>query len=235
MIVNKGKNAEDVIQSITNFTVETIQKTIEEKGICSIVLAGGNTPKSLYKKLAEPAIANTINWNKVYFFWGDERYVPNTHVDSNEKMAKDHFLNLIPVPTTNIFPIPTSNTPEKDAAAYNQTVQNFLLSYHEFSLILLGLGSDGHTLSLFPGTNVLQEREKLASSVWVPQLNTFRISLTYTAATKAKKIAFLVTGTDKAAVINNIIHEQNNAIHYPSTALVAENKERVHWFIEDIL
>jgi 6-phosphogluconolactonase len=235
MQLHIGKNATDVIEQMAIYLQQQIQIAIAEYGICSIVLAGGNTPKALYKQLAQPTIANSIDWKKVYFFWGDERYVPNTHNDSNEKMATENLLQQIPVPTENIFAIPTTSTPENDAFLYNQTVENFLAQYQHFSLVLLGLGSDGHTLSLFPNTSILTENNIMVSHVWVPQLNTNRISLTYPCAAKANQLLFLVTGTDKANVLQAIINNSSEASNYPTTKLVQENNQKVHWFIEDVV
>ena len=179
-----------------------------------VALSGGSTPKSLYNLLAtKPAIP----WDKICFFWGDERHVPPDHPDSNYRMAHEALLSKVPVRPENIFRI---RGEEKDAEAvalqYEQTLKDFFhLSPGEFpcfDLVLLGLGADGHTASLFPGTAALNERHRLVVANWVAKFSAYRITFTFPVLNDAAYLIFLASGVDKAPILREVLENRNASL-----------------------
>jgi len=172
----------------------------------------------------------------MFFFWGDERHVPPTDPDSNFRMADEAMLSKIAVPAGNIFRIPAEN-PDAEAAAqfYEQTLRKFFElepgQFPTFDLILLGLGPDGHTASLFPGTAALHEKSHLVVANWVEKLKTHRISLTLPVLNAARCVTFLVSGTDKAAVLRTVLEEDAPAEQYPAK-LVKPSKGKLIWLVD---
>lgn len=190
--------------------VARARTAIERNGTFSVALSGGSTPKSLYQLLASGSIPG-IPWDKIYLFFGDERNVPPDHTDSNYRMAKEAL--LFKVPAQNVFRIPA----EKDAATaaheYEQTLQSFFKlqpgQFPRFDLIYLGLGPDGHTASLFPGTAALTENNRLVVENWVEKLKTSRITLTYPVLNHAACVTFLACGADKAPMLREVLANKN--------------------------
>jgi len=173
----------------------------------TVCLSGGSTPQRLYKRLAEPMIASCFPWKRMYWFWGDERFVPHDHQDSNYRMAFDAFLSRVPVPVENIHAIPTENlTPAQSAAAYEKTLRRFYgadlmtLNRPLFDVVFLGIGEDGHTASLFPGQAALEETRRWAVAVIGAKAEP-RITLTYPALDSSRDVAFLATGGEKRGVV----------------------------------
>ncbi|PYX18498.1 MAG: 6-phosphogluconolactonase [Acidobacteria bacterium] len=174
----------------------------------SVALSGGSTPKSLYSVLAKA----TLSWEKIFFFWSDERHVPPDHPDSNYRMAKEALLSKVPVPPENIFRV---RAEEKDANVvakdYEEALKLFFRlkpgEFPRFDLILLGLGPDGHTASLFPNTAALNETKRLVVANWVEKLKTTRITFTYPVLNHAACVIFLVSGADKADMVRNVLED----------------------------
>jgi len=174
-----------------------------------VSLSGGSTPKALYTLLASDAFRGRFPWQRVAWYWGDERFVPHDHPDSNYRMTREAMLAKASVPPENIHPVPADGTPEQAAARYERTLQE---AYGAavldparplFDLTLLGLGADGHTASLLPGEPVLQERKRWVAAVshGRPEV---RITMTYPAIESSRRVAFLVAGKDKAAIFKAI-------------------------------
>jgi 6-phosphogluconolactonase len=215
--------------------VRAANDAVAQRGRFSIALSGGSTPKSLYNLLATNA-RNALPWERMFFFWGDERHVPPTDPDSNYRMADETLLSKIPVAAANVFRIPAEN-PDADAAAaaYEQTLRKFFQlepgQFPTFDLILLGMGPDGHTASLFPGTKALQEKNRLVVANWVEKLKTSRITLTLPVLNAARCVAFLVSGTDKATVLRAVLEEDVPAEQYPSK-LVRPTEGKLIWLVD---
>ena len=215
--------------------VRIANEAVSEHGRFTIALSGGSTPKSLYNLLATNA-RSTLPWEKIFFFWGDERHVPPTDPESNYCMANEAMLSKIPVPASRVFRFAGEN-PDATAAAeaYEKTVRKFFqLAPDEiprFDLILLGMGPDGHTASLFPGTAALQERTRLAVANWVEKMKTTRLTLTLPVLNAAHYVAFLVSGTDKATVLHAVIEENVPGEQYPAK-LVQPKDGRLIWFLD---
>src|SRR5271155_3385160 len=175
--------------------------------VFAVCLSGGSTPRRLYERLADPPFASRFPWSRVHWFWGDERFVPHDHPDSNFRMAREAFLSRVPVPGDNIHAVPTEGvSPEQTAAAYETTLKRFygadMLAPDRplFDVTLLGIGEDGHTASLFPGQRALQETRRWAVAVIGAKAEA-RITLTYPVLDSSREVAFLVTGKEKRRVL----------------------------------
>jgi 6-phosphogluconolactonase len=175
--------------------------------VFAVCLSGGSTPRRLYECLAGPEIAARFPWNRAHWFWGDERFVPHDHPDSNFRMARDAFLSRVPVPDNNIHAVPTEGlSPEQAAVAYETTLKRFYGAdtlapgRPLFDITLLGIGEDGHTASLFPGQPALQETRRWAVAV-IAAKSEPRITLTYPALDSSGSVAFVATGKEKRQVV----------------------------------
>ena len=186
------------------FTV-ACQRSIAAHDKFTVALSGGNTPKRFYKLLATPEFSNNINWKKVFIFFSDERYVPHNDAESNFNMASKSLLNHISIPRKNIFAIPVSSKPAKDAVSYEAAVKKITGdNKFVFDLVILGMGADGHTASLFPGNQILKENKRLVKEVFLKEKNIYRISFTLPLITRAKQILLLVNGKEKEPVLKKI-------------------------------
>ena len=218
-------------ESAAQFIADAAARNISEKGNFSLVLSGGETPRRTYQLLAHK-FSNAIEWENVLIFFGDERYVPKDDVRSNYSMANETLLNHVPILKENIFSIPTNSSPAEDALKYEETLkQIFHDSFPRFDLVLLGLGENGHTASLFPHTEILHEKKRWVKEVFIPEQNIFRISLTAPAINAAKQVVFLVTGEKKAAVLNEVLHGNFQPEELPAQLIKPVSGELI-WMIE---
>jgi 6-phosphogluconolactonase len=199
----------------------------------AVSLSGGSTPRRLYELLSTPEIASRFPWNRVHWFWGDERFVPHDHPDSNYGMARDAFLSQVPVPDANVHAIPTEGlSPEQAAVAYEATLKRFYgadaLSPGQplFDVNLLGIGEDGHTASLFPGQPALHEARRWVVAV-IGVKSEPRITLTYPALDSSRDVAFVVTGAEKR---NVVARAQAGDPTIP--AGLVRPVGRLHWFTD---
>ncbi|ALL07415.1 6-phosphogluconolactonase [Pedobacter sp. N36a] len=227
------KTQEELQQDLVDYIVAIANKAIEEQGYFNFVLTGGNSPKELYHSLAT-TYKDKIDWTKVYFFFGDERNVMPDHESYNGLMAKRAMLDLLEIPANQIFYVDTTLAPEKAAIEYTKAINaHFDGADLCFDLILLGMGDDAHTASLFPGTTILNNKEVEVDSVFVEKLSTYRISFTAPLINKAKNIAFLVFGENKAEAVKHVIEDQKkNPKLYP-TQLIKPVDGSVTWFLDD--
>jgi 6-phosphogluconolactonase len=215
--------------------VRAASEAVAERGRFTIVLSGGSTPKSLFNLLATNA-RTVLPWDRMFFFWGDERHVPPTDPDSNYKMAEETMLSKIPVPAGNVFRIAAEN-PDAAAAAdtYEKTLQKFFAlepgQFPRFDLILLGMGPDGHTASLFPGSAGLQEKSRLVIANWVEKFKTSRLTFTLPVLNAAACVTFLVSGTDKAPALHAVLEGDAPGEQYPSK-LVRPVDGKLIWLID---
>jgi 6-phosphogluconolactonase len=226
---------QDLFQAAAEEVIRAATGAITERGRFTIALSGGSTPKNLYTLIAANASAS-LPWDRMFFFWGDERHVPPDNPDSNYRMAKETLLSKAAIPPANIFRIPAEN-PDASAAAdaYEQTLRKFFAvapgEFPRFDLILLGIGPDGHTASLFPETAALEETSRLVVANWVEKLQTNRITFTLPVLNAARCVAFLVSGTDKAAVLHEVLEGNAPAEKYPSK-LVRPSEGKLIWFVD---
>jgi 6-phosphogluconolactonase len=179
---------------------------------------------------------NSLPWEETFFFWGDERHVPPTDADSNYRMADEAMLSKIPVAAGNVFRVPAEN-PEASAVAdeYEKTIQKFFElkpgDFPRFDLILLGMGPDGHTASLFPGTEALKEKSRLVVANYVEKLKASRLTLTLPVLNAARNVAFLVSGADKAPALHGVLEGDATGEQYPAK-LVKPDAGRLIWFVD---
>jgi 6-phosphogluconolactonase len=202
------------------------------RGRFTVALSGGSTPKRFYELLATPAYSARLDWDAIHWFWGDERFVPHDHPDSNYRMAAEALLTHAPIARANIHPVPfDGHTPESSAAAY----AGELLAYYGqaglrpgrplFDFVLLGLGDDGHTASLLPGSAALDEQSVLVTSVTVGRPEP-RITLTYPAIASSRDVVFLVAGAGKRGTIAAIRQGED----FPAARVTSEG--RITWLLD---
>jgi 6-phosphogluconolactonase len=201
-------------------------------GPATVALAGGTTPRALYELLAA---RTDIAWDATHFFFGDERHVPPDHPDSNYRMAEEAMLAHVPVPESNVHRIKTENPDAAAAAAdYASELRSvFHLNGGElprFDLVLLGMGPDGHTASLFPGTDVLNEQQALVAAPWVPKMHSFRVTMTLPVLNNAANVVFMAGGLEKASVLKEVL-EENSDPPFPSQ-LVRPQDGRLLWMVD---
>ena len=215
--------------------VRLANQAVAERGRFTIALSGGSTPKSLYNLLATNA-RTTLPWDRMHFFWSDERHVGPTDPESNYHMADESMLSKVPVPPGNVYRVPAENPDAAAAAAAYEAIirKVFQLQpgqFPKFDLILLGMGPDGHTASLFPGTAGLQEKSRLVIANWVEKLKTHRLTFTLPVINAARCVAFLVSGTDKASVLHAVLEESVPGEQYPAK-LVQPTDGKLIWFLD---
>lgn len=212
--------------------VTLAQEAIKARGRFVISLSGGNTPKQLYQLLSRPPFSKQMDWEKTFVFWGDERYVPPADEQNNAHMARVALLDHVPIPPENIYPIPVEPEPAAAARAYEDTIRSFFRTASPvFDLMLLGIGENAHTASLFPHTQVLAEREHLVKEVYIEELQMFRITMTVSLINCAHTILFLVTGKAKAEALKKILTAPFQPNIYPAQLIKAE-QGRLYWYVD---
>ena len=211
------KTKAELLKDIADYVIAIGEKAIAEKDCFNFVLTGGNSPKELYTMLSTD-YREKLDWTKVYFFMGDERNVPPGHDTYNGLMARKSILDPLNIAADHIFFVDTTLAPEKAAIEYAKAITaHFDGADLSFDLILLGMGDDAHTASLFPGTEVLGNKEVTVDAVYVEKLSTYRITFTAPLINKAKNIAFLVFGEAKAEAIKHVIEDETKDTQlYPS-------------------
>ena len=226
-------NSEELFHDLSEYILNIATQAIAEKDSFNFVLTGGNSPKKLYEILAT-TYKDKVDWSKVYFFFGDERNVSPNHESYNGLMAKRSILDPLEIAEDHIFYVNTNLEPEQAATDYSASiVKHFEDKEISFDLILLGMGDDAHTASLFPQTEILDNNEATVASVYVEKLSTYRISLTAGLINKAKNIAFLVFGESKAEAVQHVLgDEDKNTTLYPSQ-LIAPINGTLTWFLDD--
>jgi 6-phosphogluconolactonase len=223
----------DGVSELMRATAEAIslaaRQAVDDHGRFTWALAGGSTPRTVYELLVSDFYRARMPWSAIHFFWGDERHVPPDHPDSNFRMAREAMLDRVPVPAENVHRIPAEEPDAQRAAAeYEATLRSaFALAPGEwpdkrpgepprFDLILLGLGKDGHTASLFPGGDAVRERERLVVAPWVEAQKTFRITLTPPVLNHARRAMFLVSGEEKAEALHAVLEGPREPERYPA-------------------
>ena len=199
--------AEEVADAAARQFAELARNAVTNHSRFSAALAGGNSPRRLYELLAGDQLRNRVDWRAVHLFFGDERCVPRDHADSNYHMAYESLISRVDIPASNIHPINGEGEPERNAALYETELREFFPSgsTSAFDLVLLGLGEDGHTASLFPDTSALAVTDKWVVANWVEKLASYRITLTPAAINGAAQVIFLVTGANKAAAVKAVL------------------------------
>src|SRR5579864_8974005 len=226
---------QELFQAAAQHFVQQATEAVGRSGRFTVALAGGSTPKGLYSLLATE-FRSSIPWKQTYFFWGDERHVPPDHPDSNFRMAEEAMLSKVPVPADNIFRIPAGGKDADEVALqYEQTIRSFFQlktgEFPCFDLILLGLGPDGHTASLFPDNSALRETSRLVVANWVEKFQTHRLTLTLPVLNHAGCISFLVAGADKANALHDVLEGDAPGEQFPAK-LVKPAQGKLIWFVD---
>ena len=204
--------AADLFHAAAEEFVRVARAAIGAQGRFAVALSGGSTPKGLYSLLA--ANYASFAWNRIFLFFGDERHVPPTDADSNYRMVNESLLTKIAIPAENVFRVPAEN-PDASAAAsdYEAQLRRFFElrpgEFPRFDLILLGIGADGHTASLFPDSPALDEQSRLVTANWVAKFNTHRITFTFPVLNRAAEVMFLASGADKADMLHQVLEGKN--------------------------
>jgi 6-phosphogluconolactonase len=224
------KDSAELFKDSAGYISASIRYFINNLGRCTIVLSGGNTPKRLYDEISNK-YRESIEWQKVYFFWGDERCVPPTSNESNYKTAYEHLLSMIPVPEKNVFRIKGEKTPEDAAREYENSIKGFWEKeiIPSFDITLLGIGTDGHTASLFPGSDAFNIKDRLAVSVYAEKLNSWRVTLTFPVINNSKNILFIAEGKEKSEIIKKVFN--NNKNEFPVKGVNPSNGKLI-WFLD---
>ncbi|QNF35331.1 6-phosphogluconolactonase [Adhaeribacter swui] len=227
------KNITALSQAAAEIFVQVAQAAVKEKGKFSVALTGGSSPEGMYRLLAQSPYREQVPWEQTYIFWGDERWVPLTDERSNAKMAFETLLSHVPVPKNHIYPMWADVAPEQFASDYEDLLKKYFDDEELlFDLMLLGMGDDGHTASLFPGTAVLQEQDRWVQAYYLEPQHMHRITLTAPCLNRSKKIMFLTYGEKKANALYEVQEGARNPQKYPSQLIEPLTKDVV-WLVDE--
>jgi len=227
------KDSDELSNDFALWLTNYIAKTLEKQDGFTICLSGGSTPKKIYTLLASDKLNHPIDWSKIHFFWGDERYVPFTDEKNNAKMAFDNLLNHVPVVKENIHVMRTDIEPKASAIEYEKTLRRYFPDADKtFDLVMLGMGDNAHTLSLFPGYDVVNEKEKWVDAYFLKEQEMYRITLTAPIVNAAELVVFLVSGVDKAAALQHVLAGEHEPDLYPSQIIQPYNGQ-LFWWVDE--
>lgn len=218
-----------VAEAFCNF----LRAELKDRASYHIALSGGSTPKDVFDLLSTARYGD-IDWSKVYLYWGDERCVPPTDNQSNYKMTNDHLISRVDIPATNVHRIHGEEIPAQEAERYGKIISESVTEVDglpQFDLVMLGLGEDGHTASIFPNQIALWDSPKNCEIATHPDSGQKRITITGKLINHAKKVAFLVTGASKADKVREIIQEDGDYQVYPASKVQPSDGE-VYWFLD---
>jgi 6-phosphogluconolactonase len=225
------KDADEVCNALADWITGLVERTLLVKEKFTLALSGGETPKKLYQKLASQSYRGEIKWDRIHIFWGDERVVTFDDQRNNAKMAYDNLLSKVNIPADQIHKMWTDIIPEECAKQYEKILHKYFDDKQTtFDLVLLGMGDDGHTLSLFPGAEILHDNHSWVSAVHSKEKGE-RITLMPSVVNRSSEVAFLVIGENKARVIQEII-EKSEQHNYPAQLIHPANGE-LHWFADE--
>ncbi len=207
------------------------RQAIDTHGKFFVALSGGSTPKRIFEQITTPPYSEQIEWDKVWLFWGDERNVPPTDNDSNYKMAMDAGFSKVPIPKEQIFRMRAEEDIETAALKYEEAIRN-ILQEKNLDLVMLGMGEDGHTASLFPQTEGLKAKDRLAIANYIPQKNTWRMSLTFEAINNAENIAIYVIGDSKKDTLVEVFKSEEQFERYPIQRIGTKDHKAL-WIIDE--
>ncbi|MFP4498819.1 MAG: 6-phosphogluconolactonase [Vulcanimicrobiota bacterium] len=244
-VIKRYPNWEEMSRQGAGVIVEKARKAVKSKGFFTLVLAGGNTPLRTYQILAENYL-DIFPWHKTYVFWGDERMVPPGDKQSNYKSAYENMLSAVPIPENHIFRIKgEKNNPAEAAREYKKTIGEFFETnnllvkddkascFPKFDLIILGMGADGHTASLFPGSNVLEEDRSWVAVSTAPETSpaSRRITLTYPVINNSQVVLFLISGKKKLPLVNQVLKKSEGYEKWPVSGVKPD--EELYWIINN--
>ncbi|WP_205508267.1 6-phosphogluconolactonase [Longitalea arenae] len=227
------KSPQELSAALAEWITQTIESTLQQRERFTWVVTGGNSPKQLYELLAASPFRERIDWSKMHIFWGDERAVPFTDSRNNAKMTFEHLLNKVPVVREQVHIMNTDLPPAGSAKAYEDLLHEYFKDDGpSFDLVLNGMGDDGHTLSLFPHTPVIHEKQAWVQSFYLEAQQMHRITLTAPLVNRARKIAFITFGANKANALYEVLKGAPNADQFPSQLIQPASGE-LHWFVDE--
>ena len=226
---------EDLFQAAAHIVVQSLTSQPNPAQFYSVALSGGSTPRGLYAQLTGEPYRSQVNWSSVRIFWGDERSVPPDHPESNFRMAKENLLDRLPIPSEQVFRMEGERPAQEAAVHYEEVLQHAFpqgeVDVPRFDLVLLGVGTDAHTASLFPETPVLEEKEQWVAAPWVEKFQTHRITLTPRVFNAAQRIVFVVSGSDKAQALQAVLEGPYQPHQYPAQ-IIHPTQGDVIWLID---
>jgi 6-phosphogluconolactonase len=226
-------DAESVAGAAAERVAGLARESVAARGLFTVALSGGSTPRRVYELLAGEGLRETVDWPNVHVFFGDERMVPPDHAESNYRMASEALLARVPIPPENVHRIEGLGDAAANASAYEREMRGLFgdSDWPRFDLVLLGMGDDGHTASLFPGTAALGEGRLWVAPNWVAKLGAWRVTLTAPAVNAARHVAFLVTGKGKAEVLREVLKGAHEPFRLPSQ-LIRPRGGTLEWFVD---
>lgn len=232
MKLNIFDNPDQAVINLAHYFVTLAEQAIINNGRFTVALSGGSSPKKLYELLASAEFKTKVDWENVYFFFGDERYVPQTDKDSNYLMVKTALFDPLDIDDSNIFAVETDLSPAEAAAEYTKAINLFFDEGPvHFDLVLLGLGDNSHTASLFPNTEILHDASASVKEVFLDDQQIYRISFTAPLINNAHHIAFLVYGAGKAEAVQHVLEDGRNIEEYPAQLIFPTHGD-VRWFLD---
>jgi len=225
------KDLTELAEAVAGEFIRIGNQAISEKGRFSTALAGGSTPRKAYQLVTE-SHGDNLDWSQVHFFWGDERCVPPDRPESNYKMAYDTLLKYVSVPESNINRMKGELEPHQAAEKYQKNLHAFFKDSPGFDLVLLGMGSDGHTASLFPGTGAVFEKHHWVRAYFIPKIDAWRITLTPAIINQSEHVIFMVSGARKASSLKEVLESPQQPERFPAQIIQPE-KGTLTWMIDE--
>lgn len=226
-------DTEDLINALAKLICDVSKEAIAERGEFNFVLSGGNSPRRLYKLLASKAYKDKIDWDKTYFFFGDERNVPKHDQKRNSVMAEETLFKPLKIKESHIFSVNTAGSPEDTAHDYARTIAtHFKKKPIVFDFVLLGLGNDAHTASLFPYSALLDETTATVKSAFVKEVHMYRITMTAPLINQARHVAFLAFGKEKSEAVYHVLNNTKSSPEQYPAKLIQPKKGSLHWFLD---
>lgn len=233
LTLNISATEEEVLKKLAGYFVQIADQSVKDHNSFNVSLSGGTSPKKLYQLLASGQYKQQVDWSKVYFFFGDERYVPKNSPDSNFLMVKTALFDPLKIADKQIFAVDTTLSPEEAATNYAEQINTHFNDKKAcFDLILLGLGDNSHTASLFPHTPVLDEQEATVKAVFLEDQQVYRITKTAAMINNAHHIAFLLYGKGKAEAVRHVLEDDRNIEEFPAQ-LIHPTDGDVTWFMDE--
>ncbi len=236
--IRRFSGMEALSRAAAEFVLQAAESALTRHGVFTLALSGGSTPKRLYSLLASPPFASALDWEKTHLFWGDERCVPSDHPHSNYRLAREALLDHLDLRPRNIHRIQGELGADKATYLYQEELAAFfgtVAGLPRFDCILLGLGPDGHTASLFPGSAAARENRNWVATVPAEEIGNAlpavdRVTLTLPVLNRGHFVAFLVSGSDKAQRLQTILHDSKTSKHYPAALVQPETQPA--WFLD---
>lgn len=233
MAIRVFKTVQELLEAMAGYFIATANEAISLSGEFNVVLSGGNSPRLLYSMLSSPDFKNKTDWEKINFFFGDERHVPPGDPRNNALMVTKYLFEPLHISASKIFSIDTTLSPDEAANEYAKKIAAHFKGHKiQFDLILLGLGENAHTASLFPYTPVLADKSASIKAVFLQPQYEYRITMTAAMINQSRHIAFLVYGQSKAEAVHHVLENERDVEKYPAQ-LIHSNDNNLHWYLDE--